>query len=452
MYWDKRHNIINGLPYPGEEVLLGIQNLYEDVNNPVNENNYPNGMSVRILLGVQSNDISIDASLDQRFSVLDELKHLNIPVYKPLTNGRVWKVEVGLYKYGANETDIYSHLKLMVVDNNKMIVSGYMPTYSFRTIGEEAPYHDLGIKVSGPIAANGMAVFDSLWNGSEILCTEKDDIMGFIFILNNWGDCHTKPSENPNHWPFIPMGSDIVLPLYRDHDVKWADNAVQSAIESATEQVYVIQNRFGVPGDKHPALYKEDGWLSYADAVFNEILENTDIRILVSNDGFNKKFYNIPSMKNFVTRYEQNCGTPEFPDCFQTEEDFIRFYHPAGYPDSPPGLHTKAFMVDNKFLVIGSQNFDHSAFGNNDDDKDLVEYSVGIENETIIGSFITDSEINSIWDNSGKLSILSPSESLTAGIQQASAKDVIVLEAGIYEISSTLNIPGCYHNPCPKFL
>lgn len=285
-----------------------------------------------------------------------------------------------------------------------------------------------------------MAVFDSLWRGSEILCTEEDALE---FDIMDLGNCEDEIAENPTHWFFVPQGDDIALPLYRDHFEKTADVAVQTAIESALTQVYVLQNRMGVPGETDVSQYKEgEEWLSYADALLKEALENTDVRILISKENFNLNYYNIPSMKNFVAQYHQDCGSPNYQNCVQKDEkDLIRFYHPSENLTSPPGLHTKAFMIDEEFLVIGSQNFDHSAFGDNDDDLDLAEYSVGIENDTIISNFITDSDINDIWENSGKMFVIAPNESLATEIQQASAGDVFILEEGVHEISSTLNIP-----------
>ncbi|MBK6646558.1 MAG: hypothetical protein IPG44_12600 [Anaerolineales bacterium] len=124
-----------------------------------------------------------------------------------------------------------------------MIVSGYHPQYGFQTVDNEAKNHDLGIEVSGPIAANGMAVFDSLWEGSEILCT-GEDASGFDTM--DLGNCHDTEAENPRHWIFLPKGDDIALPLYRDHYDK-RRYCYKNAIESANNEVFVLQNRVEYP-------------------------------------------------------------------------------------------------------------------------------------------------------------------------------------------------------------
>lgn len=435
MFWDGKDDI----PYPGETVLQGIKVLQNKCE--ASSNNCPRGMTVRILLGVRENIItnlmSSNDVPDQRYSALDELKRLDIPIYKILSDGRIWKVQVALYREGDNETRIYSHVKLMVVDNNKMIVSGYHPQYVFQTNDNgDADFHDLGIKVSGPVAANGMMVFDSLWYNSEILCTEADaDIFSQIV---NWNDCNRWFATNPAHWPFSPIGDDIVLPLYRDSIDKTADEAVQESINTTDDQVYVLQNRFGVPhGDNNISkenyvpLYLEDGYLEYASALHLAVLNNKDVRILVSQDLANF-WYNRPSAQNFFDRLELY-GWQGNPG------DIFRFYAPNGVFGIPPGLHTKSFMVDGEFLVIGSQNFDHSAFGDNDGDLDLVEYSVAIENANTTTS--VNSYFDQRWNNSGKLWISNQDNPIGTVVSQAEAGDVILLEKGVYEISNTLSIP-----------
>ncbi len=428
MFWDRGS--------PGEIVLQGIRSLYDKVINPSTTIGYPHGMTVRILLGVKVNAIAPPWP-DQRDSVLRELQNQDIPIYKTLPDGRVWKIQVGVYREGlqwSKSPGAYSHVKLMVVDSNKMIVSGYHPQYAFQTAENgEADYHDLGIKVAGPIAANGMAVFDSLWADSEIKCTEE----GAWIIDNDLSlDLCGEPGlgENPTHWFFVPTGDDIALPLYRDLTQKVADMAVEQAIKSANTQVYVIQNRVGVSGNFPVLSYGEDGWLNYANALLKEALENTEVRILFSRDTANF-YYNLPSMLNFMDKYYQEGGQEE-------EWNIFRFYHPEGYNlFTQIGLHAKTFMIDGEFLVIGSQNFDHSAFGSSRDDLDLVEYSLGIEDSTTIINIKQDYYSDALWNSSIGPEVISPEDSFKASVEQASPGAIIFMKPGYYEISSPVTIP-----------
>ena len=47
-------------------------------------------------------------------------------------------------------------------------------------------------------------------------------------------------------------------------------------------------------------------------------------------------------------------------------------------------MHTKAFNVDDKFLVVGSQNFHYSAWG---EGGGLTEYSIGTDSKNAINDF-----------------------------------------------------------------
>jgi hypothetical protein len=428
MFWDDR----KGVPYPGEVVLQGIKDLYDNVVKPDTADIYPNGMTVRILLGVQKQ--YVPWATDQRYFVLEELQEQGIKNYKVLPDGRVWKVEVALYRDGEGAglpPGTHSHVKLMVVDSQEMIVSGYHPQYNFGfDRNDNVASHDLGLRVSGPIAANGMAVFDSLWEGSEILCTEEDDISTIWF----WQLCNRAEGKRLIPGIFTPAGDDIVLPLYRDDDQKTADQSVEAAIGAAKEQVYVVQNRFVVPGVFHvPWPYTETGLLEYARALLKAANETptTDIRILVSGDPPNFAL-NAPSILNFLSLYDLLGGE-------QPYGDLIRFYAPNGMRNDWPALHTKSFMVDGEFLVIGSQNFDNSAFGNSMLDLDLAEYSLGIEDSETVAS--VKNYFDTIWENSGSTTAIRPNDSFKARVEQASPGSVILVEPGVYEIAGTVAVP-----------
>lgn len=427
MFWDEE---------PGEVVLQGVKALqtsFED--NPAD---YPNDMTIRILLGVRKNILQHPFTADQRDFVLEGLRNLDIPIYE-FDHGRTWRVEVGLYRFGDNSTGTYSHVKMLVVDNNQMIVSGYMPTEEFQTTGinsseAHADAHDFGLKISGPIAANGSSVFDSLWDESDILCTEGD--IYSLPYMESWDDCHHGVGKISAHFPFTPIDDDIVLPLLRDHYNKTADTAIAAAIASATDEVLVMQNRVGVPGAYIVPLYDENGWLPYAEALIEASHNpNTKIHIIVSGD-YQSIDYNSNSMLNFLKRYYDEGGT-------QDSWDLVRYYRADGYA---PKLHAKVFLVDGDFLVVGSQNFDHSAFGENTDEFDLVEYSVGIEKGTDVDDPVSAMQeyfVNTVWPNSGLL-VYYPKDGglMGSNIQQLNAGDVALVEPGTYEINETLNIPA----------
>ncbi len=86
---------------------------------------------------------------------------------------------------------------------------------------------------------------------------------------------------------------------------------------------------------------------------------------------------------------------------------------------------------------MGSQNFDHSAFGDYDGDLDLVEYSVGVENTTTVSG--VNSDFIADWNNSGKLWVANQGNLETVA-QISESGDVILIDSGVYEISNTISI------------
>jgi hypothetical protein len=96
-------------------------------------------------------------------------------------------------------------------------------------------------------------------------------------------------------------------------------------------------------------------------------------------------------------------------------------------------------VVDGEFLVIGSQNFDNSAFGVNWWDLDLAEYSLGIEDSETIA--VLRNHLDTVWENSISPVIISPNDSLITSIEQSSPGAVIIVEPGTYEVDAPVSIP-----------
>jgi len=121
MGWDKDEDPVNpddpdNLDSPGDFFLQGIKLLYDDVQQ--NSGNYPNGVRVRILLGLKN----YHGSTDQRLNVLRDLKDLEI------LEGTNWTVEVA---YHDHSTGMHSHVKMMIVDGKHVITGGYNMHYNY---------------------------------------------------------------------------------------------------------------------------------------------------------------------------------------------------------------------------------------------------------------------------------------------------------------------------------
>jgi|GEM_PF-4887858 len=177
---------------PGIILLRGVQSVYTAVHE--NPENYPGGVRVRILLGLEN--YFATSLLDQRVYVLKELAELGIPQEE--TN---WLVEVASYRDGSQLSGKHSHVKMMIVDGEHVIAGGYNMHYNYL---DENPVHDMGIQVSGPIASHALKVFDDLWLGASrcraytlIWCSDEETI--------------TDVSHNTAIPTPTPTGNDIVF-------------------------------------------------------------------------------------------------------------------------------------------------------------------------------------------------------------------------------------------------
>ncbi|HEY9711090.1 MAG TPA: phospholipase D-like domain-containing protein, partial [Oculatellaceae cyanobacterium] len=225
---------------PGIILLKGLQELAVKIqNNPLNYP--PEGVHVRILLGLKEGAYREPSDEphheDQRLRVLDDLETLSL-LDDPKLN-----IEVALYRDGEIKAN-HSHAKMMIIDGREVIVTGYNMQYSYLNGSNR---RDMGLQVSGPIAAHSLQVFDKLWAGAR-QCVEYDAnhciqeaTVGLI-------------SHNP---AIISTGNDIVFSLYRDGDRtlgngdKTADRAIIAAIKAASTNVHIMQDRFMNPYVEH---------------------------------------------------------------------------------------------------------------------------------------------------------------------------------------------------------
>ena len=420
---------------PGIIFLTGLQKLAINIQN--NPGSYPpDGVHVRILLGLKEGAYGEDENLahhdDQRLRVLDDLQALRL-----LDNPKL-NIEVALYRDGEVKGN-HSHAKMMIVDGQEVIASGYNMQYSYLKDdnGQDSDRRDTGLEVSGPIAANSLQVFDKLWLGAKKCdqddgntCTHEVPVMGPIY--------HHPAILNPS-----PIGNDVVFSLYRDGDRaassvgdKTADEAIVAAIESANMNVNIMQDRFmNAYGETAP----------YARAILDALEKEgsqVNIKLLVTKAAD----YSFKAEEIFNT-YINTSGICGLEETLRIEDQSKLPFFEAKYSKFP--MHTKALSIDNSFVIVGSQNFDVSAFGDTLrprlKDYDLAEYSLAIdstqESNTAADDF--DSRFMAEWDptNSDPVVCASTQVPLQSQINQATAGSIIFIPEGIYNESITIDKP-----------
>lgn len=310
----------------------------------------------------------------------------------------------------------------MIVDGNKVVTGGYNMQYVYLN---ESTRRDMGVEVSGPIAYHALTVFDELW-ADAISCVEV-----------NWiGDCTESTAILQRHPALnnpIPEGNDVVFSLFRDDADTTADDAIVAAINAAEFEVNVIQNRF-----------MNDFWNppQYASAILNALRKGDGqvaVNLLVSgSDNWigDDLAINTAGICQLIDQlvYVDPIG-------------WVTHRLTARFSGNDKPIHTKALSIDNSFIIIGSQNFDFSAWGNDASllsFGDLAEYNLGIQ------SIAAANDFNNHFDNEFDLEngthdiVCSRVDSQTALqdlIDQASPGTAIFIPAGVYTGSITINKP-----------
>ena len=428
---------------PGRIFLRGLQQLAVNIQN--DPGSYPpEGVRVRILLGLKKGpyeeySYGFPHWEDQRLLVLDDLEELG------LLNNPKLNIEVAVYRDGLALAN-HSHAKMMIVDGQEVIAAGYNMQYSYLNGSSR---RDMGLQVSGPITGDSLHAFDTLWQGAKQCdqhdgntCTHEALIMGPIY--------HHPAILNPT-----TIGNDVVFSLYRDGDRtaggtgdKTADKAIVAAIKAASTNVNIMQDRFMMDPLAIYPPYETDGDHDYARAILNT-LEKEGSQVTVKLLVTKQSYHSIGESMNTQINATGICTVKEIlrrrdPSELQYFETRSSKFH----------AHTKALSIDNSFVVVGSQNFDVSAFGDDLDpdfvNYDLAEYSLAIDSTPIDSTQAPntaaddfDSHFMVEWDptNSDPIVCHDDSVTLQSEIDQAVAGSIIFIPEGIYSDTVTVDKP-----------
>ena len=343
---------------PGRVLAEAVSALY--ANLEANPDQYPRGITVRILLG-NPPEVAKGEFTGQIWHVLNDLRNAGLPEMRNEALG--WSVEVADFE----GTMPHSHIKSMIVDGKIAVAAGFNMSYDHfdadHPSGLGNGRFDLGIQVTGPVAQDARQMFDDLWQGSNrIHCRD------FYPNLIPW-ETTCIPNEATNdHAPevlkyYLTQDDTTAFSMYRTEARDEADQQVIAAFASANETIDAIQVNFTTEmicdlNILYDQVCTDDHLLPYMEAMMDAAQNNgTQIRILIKGapiDGVESGVH-LDVLKNAL----------EERGIFDQVE--VRLF------DGP--MHPKATLIDNEFLIIGSQNFHYSAFG---EGTGLAEYSLGV--------------------------------------------------------------------------
>ena len=319
------------------------------------------GVKVRILI-----DDIYHSGRDDIYAAIALHPGVDIRIYNPTGyRGIAKNISIVFHK---RTLDHRMHNKIFLVDGVVAVLGGRNIGDDYFEIDPELNFRDIDVLTVGPAARDAGAAFDEYWNGPAavpINVLVKESVPAAE--LDTLRQELESALNNIDAVPYtVPVTSDETIKVLEElaEDFVWAKAEIvvdslerfHGRTESAfvklanrlaqvTEHDMVIQTAYLIPsraGIARMAAMTERG-------VRIRILTNS----LESNNHISVHSHYMkwrkPMLKAGIELYELR-PDPEMLDYFKEQNSRIA--------DSHAGLHTKAFVVDGRFSMIGSYNMD----------------------------------------------------------------------------------------------
>ncbi len=350
---------------PGVVLAEGVKALYDQVK--AHPEQYPRGMTVRILLD-NPPELTLSNLISQGWNVFNHMRYVGLPTLSDPEIG--WKLEIANF----DGSWPHGHTKMVVIDGKTAIAAGFNYQHKHQSkdhpSGKGKDDYDLGLQMSGPVAQTTQLAFDDLWAGSHnIVCPD------FSSDSSLWWITCKRETAIASHVPevqklYLASENFNAFALHRTHNFRESDNTVPATIASAQETLDVLQVNFTLEliCDLNLIFNICDfsDALSYMDAMMKAIeTNNVKTRVLIK--------------PGVIEGVESNIAVEAFRD----ELNARGLSHLVEFRFFQDSVHAKAVLIDDQFLLIGSQNFHYSAFGDNA----LTEFNIGTDDPDAVAAF-----------------------------------------------------------------
>jgi cardiolipin synthase len=327
---------------PGWTFALAVRDLYGRVR--ANPAAYPQGMTVRVLLGNFPDLVRADWATAP-LALVRDLRALGVPLQDQAAG---WSLSVLNYRYFP-----HSHVKLHIIDGQDVTVAGFNFTDTHlpenTQNGGLHDLHDLGLRMTGPVAQDAVATFDDLWRHSrQIRCPDdvRPEQVGAVCSLGD-PDPVIHPAAARQA---VKTGTARAFMLSRRPGFDLADRAQISLLGAATTQIDLMQATFSPLlacwyGFVTPDDCPYDTLPVYLRAVVDAIGRGVRVRVLMVDYGIDRD----PNRSGaaLVRLMARQLGKE---DLFEAR--YVTY-----------AMHTKALTVDGRMVLAGSMNFHFSAWG-----------------------------------------------------------------------------------------
>ena len=355
-------------PSPGNVLAQGVAALYKEVK--AHPENYPKGMTVRIMLGNYPSLSTLEYGSQLKDAISD---------FRAAGVGQMVEPEIGWRLEFANFPGAYphSHTKFVVIDGERSTSAGF--NYGYLHFPKDHPSGlgydllDLGVVIQGPIAQESISVYDDMWEGAnQIHCEDFYPEDG-----SDWQDTCTELSAGAVHIPEVmryylpPEGDDNSFSLYRNSIFKEADNFIATGLASSTDTIDMMETNFSLElvcmiNIIFPDFCTFEDALPWMVSMVEGIQNNnTHVRVIMENTNSN-------GLENRVAGVEL---MEELTRLGLEDQVELRFYNGK--------IHAKSILMDEELLIIGSHNLHYSAWG----DQGLNEYSLATDNPEAIAEY-----------------------------------------------------------------
>ena len=354
-------------PSPGNVLARGVAQLYQKVKD--NPDDYPRGMTVRILLGNYP-EMSDFAWGSQIMDAISDLREAGVEdMVDPLIG---WRVEVANYP----GTYPHSHTKFVVIDGKMAASAGYNYGYLHLPVnhasGKGYDMFDTAIRITGPVAQDTISAYDDMWSGANQIYCDFNPADG-----GEWQDTCGELVAQVDHVPEVltaylpPDGNSHSFSLYRTMKIKEGDNFIAASLANSQESIDMIQVNFALEvicmaNLIFPDLCSIDNALPFMHAII-EAIENEEVHVRVIMENTNSNGLENRVAGTVLLEELQSRGLEDHVE--------LRFYNGK--------LHAKATNIDDQLLIIGSQNMHYSAWG----ESGLSEHSLTTNDPRAIEEF-----------------------------------------------------------------
>ena len=314
------------------------------------------GVRVRLII-----DDLLTAGLDQVIVGLENQPNLEFRLFNPWKERDLGARIVG-YFVEMERLDTRMHDKLLVVDGVATVVGGRNIGDHYFGLSEDYNFHDLDLLGFGHIAQQATGMFDSFWNSEWVVSAQNIDLAPDPELFKaKWEELQKRnrdarelaafprevqdwSSELAGLQDELRIGTSVLA--YDEATEKEISRNMPTAMFAflgRAEKELLVTNAYIIPGERGIDLVQKLTDRGVKVRILTNSLASQDVTAVVSQyEGWRDDFINAGAELYEVRVDTAIKSVVEVPP---VKAEFV-------------ALHTKAVVVDRRYVFIGSMNLD----------------------------------------------------------------------------------------------